>query len=133
VVCLRHLSDEFLSKYGVVVPSSPVEQGYLVLGGAVEKPGIDEAPSRLGLVGRYLFTPEVFELLDRTQPGSGGEIQLTDAIDGLGKAGRLRGYVADVDLLDVGTPLGLLEASVVLGADQFGEEFTTWLEGRAGS
>jgi UTP--glucose-1-phosphate uridylyltransferase len=103
------------------------------LGGAVEKPGIEDAPSRLGLVGRYLFTPEVFALLDKTQPGSGGEIQLTDAIDGLGKAGRLRGYVAAVNLLDVGTPLGLLEASVVLGADQFGEEFTTWLGGRPGS
>lgn len=133
VVCLRQLTDEYLSRYGVVVPSSPVEEGYLTLGGAVEKPGIDEAPSRLGLVGRYLFTPEVFAHLDKTQPGSGGEIQLTDAIDGLGKAGRLRGYVAEVDLLDVGTPLGLLEASVVLGADQFGEEFTTWLGGRPGS
>jgi UTP--glucose-1-phosphate uridylyltransferase len=104
-----------------------------VLGGAVEKPGIEEAPSRFGLVGRYLFTPEVFGLLDKTAPGSGGEIQLTDAIDGLGKAGRLRGYVASLDLLDVGTPLGLLEASVVLGKDQFGDEFTTWLEGRPGT
>jgi UTP--glucose-1-phosphate uridylyltransferase len=130
VVCLRELSDEYLSKYGVVVPSSPVEQGYLVLAGAVEKPGVEEAPSRLGLVGRYLFTPELFGLLDKTAPGSGGEIQLTDAIDGLGRAGRLRGYVAGLDLLDVGTPLGLLEASVVLGKDQFGAEFTTWLEGR---
>jgi UTP--glucose-1-phosphate uridylyltransferase len=87
----------------------------------------------LGLVGRYLFTPEVFGLLDKTSPGSGGEIQLTDAIDGLGKAGRLRGYLAEVDLLDVGTPLGLLEASVVLGEDQFGQEFKGWLEGRLGS
>ena len=91
MVCLRELVDEFLSKYGVVVPSSPVEESYLMLGGAVEKPGIEEAPSRLGMVGRYLFTPEVFALLDKTAPGTGGEIQLTDAIDGLGKAGRLRG------------------------------------------
>ena len=133
VVCFRELSDEYLSKYGVVVPSSPVAEGYLDLGGAIEKPGIEEAPSRLGLVGRYLFTPEVFGLLDKTAPGSGGEIQLTDAIDGLGKSGRLRGYVADIDLLDVGTPLGLLEASVVLGADQFGAEFTAWLEDRPDS
>jgi UTP--glucose-1-phosphate uridylyltransferase len=133
VVCLRTLRDEYLSKYGVVVPTSSVEAGYLDLGGAVEKPGIDDAPSRLGLVGRYLFTPEIFGLLEKTLPGSGGEIQLTDAIDGLGKAGRLRGYVADVDLLDVGTPLGLLEASVELGAHQFGQEFTAWLEGRPSS
>jgi len=132
VVCLRELSDEFLSRYGVVVPTSGIESGYLDLGGAVEKPGIEAAPSRLGLVGRYLFTPEIFGLLEKTLPGSGGEIQLTDAIDGLGRAGRLRGFVADVDLLDVGTPIGLLEASVELGAHQFGREFTAWLEGRAG-
>lgn len=133
VVCLRQLSDEYLSRYGVVVPTSSIEGGYLDLGGAVEKPGVDDAPSRLGLVGRYLFTPEIFELLEKTPPGSGGEIQLTDAIDGLGKEGRLRGYVAEVDLLDVGTPLGLLEASVVLGEHQFGQEFSGWLESRPGS
>jgi UTP--glucose-1-phosphate uridylyltransferase len=122
VMCLRKLTDEFLSKYGVVVPTSDVEDGYLDIGGAVEKPGVDEAPSRLGLVGRYLFTPEVFSILEKTPPGVGGEIQLTDAINELGKRGRLRGFVADSDLLDTGTPQGLLKASRVLGAHQFGED-----------
>jgi UTP--glucose-1-phosphate uridylyltransferase len=130
VVCLRELDDDLLSAYGVVVPASPLEDGYLALGGAVEKPGVEAAPSRLGLVGRYLFTPEVFGILEKTAPGSGGEIQLTDAIDELGKRGRLRGCVAEVDLLDVGTPLGLLEASVALGEHQFGGEFTDWLGDR---
>ena len=130
VMCLRELTDEFLSKYGVVVPTSEVADGYLDLGGAVEKPGVEDAPSRLGLVGRYLFTPEVFEILERTQPGHGGEIQLTDAINELGEKGRLRGYVAAEDLLDVGTPLGLLEASVELGEHQFGDEFGGWLKDR---
>jgi len=130
VMCLRELTDEFLSKYGVVVPTSEVEDGYLDLGGAVEKPGVEDAPSRLGLVGRYLFTPEVFEILERTEPGHGGEIQLTDAINELGEKARLRGYVAAEDLLDVRTPLGLLEASVELGEHQFGEEFGGWLKDR---
>jgi UTP--glucose-1-phosphate uridylyltransferase len=130
VVCLRELDDELLSAYGVVVPASPIEDGYLSLGGAVEKPGVEAAPSRLGLVGRYLFTPEVFGILEKTTPGSGGEIQLTDAIDELGKRGRLRGWVAEIDLLDVGTPIGLLEASVALGEHQFGAEFTEWLQAR---
>ena len=133
VVCLRELEDEFLSRYGVVVPTSPVEASYLTLGGAIEKPGVELAPSRLGLVGRYLFTPEVFAVLEKTAPGRGGEIQLTDAIDELGKQGRLRGFVAGTDLLDVGTPLGLLEASVELGQHQFGAEFVDWLEGRTRS
>lgn len=122
VMCLRRLTDEFLSKYGVVVPASDVENGYLDLAGAVEKPGVDEAPSRLGLVGRYLFTPEVFSILEKTPPGVGGEIQLTDAINELGNLGRLRGFVAETDLLDTGTPQGLLKASKVLGSHQFGED-----------
>ncbi|MGH8870505.1 MAG: sugar phosphate nucleotidyltransferase [Acidimicrobiia bacterium] len=130
VMCLRELTEEFLGKYGVVVPGSEVEDRYLDLAGAVEKPGAAAAPSRLGLVGRYLFTPEVFEILDRLEPGLGGEIQLTDAINELGVNRRLRGYVAAEDLLDVGTPVGLLEASVELGEHEFGQEFISWLEER---
>jgi UTP--glucose-1-phosphate uridylyltransferase len=122
VMCLRRLTDEFLSKYGVVVPASEVEDGYLDLAGAVEKPGVEEAPSRLGLVGRYLFTPEVFSILNKIEPGVGGEIQLTDAINELGNRERLRGFVAESDLLDTGTPEGLLKASKVLGSHQFGPE-----------
>lgn len=121
VMCLRELSDEFLSKYGVVIPDSEVEDGYLDVAGAVEKPGPEKAPSRYGLVGRYLFTPEVFGILGKTSPGVGGEIQLTDAINELGEKGRLRGYVAQNSLLDVGTPDGLLHASYVLGKNRFGE------------
>jgi len=122
VMCLRRYSDEFLDKYGFVIPTSEVDHGYLDLGGAVEKPGVDSAPSNLGLVGRYLFTPEVFSILNKTDPGFGGEIQLTDAINELGQRGRLRGFVAETDLLDTGTPQGLLQATKVLGSHQFGDE-----------
>lgn len=122
VMCLRRLSDEFLSKYGVVIPASEIEANYLDLAGAVEKPGIAEAPSRLGLVGRYLFTPDVFSILNKTEPGVGGEIQLTDAINELGARGALRGFVAETDLLDTGTPEGLLQATRVLGSHQFGSD-----------
>lgn len=132
VMCLRRLSEEMLSAYGVVIPASEEKNGILELGGAVEKPGPENAPSRLGLIGRYLFTPEVFSVLENTKPGVGGEIQLTDAIDELGRRGRARGYVVESDLLDVGTPLGLLEASVVLGLDRYGEEFRSFLEGVVG-
>lgn len=122
VMCLRRLPDEFLSKYGVVVPASEEKDGYVDIEGAVEKPGVEDAPSRLGLVGRYLFTPEVFSILGKTDPGYGGEIQLTDAINELGSRGRLRGFVAESDLLDTGTPEGLLKASKVLGSHQFGAD-----------
>jgi UTP--glucose-1-phosphate uridylyltransferase len=123
VMCLRELSDEYLSKYGVVVPDSPVENGYLELAGAIEKPGVESAPSRYGLVGRYLFTPELFEILHETRPGVLGEIQLTDAINELGLRRRLRGYVADADMLDTGTPEALLQASYQLGLNRFGASF----------
>lgn len=120
VMCLRRLTDEFLDKYGVVISHSDIVDGFVELAGAVEKPGPADAPSRLGLVGRYLFTPEVFSILEKTAPGVGGEIQLTDAIHQLGTQGRLRGFVAVDDLLDVGTPEGLLRATHVLGSHQFG-------------
>ncbi len=129
VLCLRELTDELLVTKGVAVPASAVEDHYLDLSGAVEKPSLDAAPSRLGLLGRYVFTSEVFEILDKLEPGRGGEIQLTDAINELGSRSRLRGYVSTSDILDVGTPIGLLEASVVLGEHQFGSEFSGWLEG----
>jgi len=122
VMCLRRYPDEFLDKYGFVVPTSEVVDNYVDLAGAIEKPGVDDAPSNLGLVGRYLFTPEVFSILEKTDPGYGGEIQLTDAINELGTLGRLRGFVAEAELLDTGTPEGLLKATRVLGAHQFGED-----------
>lgn len=121
VVYLRTLDqDHLLASHGVAVPASDLSGGYLDLAGAVEKPGVSAAPSRLGFDGRYLFTPEVFSVLDSVPPGVGGEIQLTDAINVLGAEGRLRGFVGVEDLLDVGTPEGLVEASSVLGAHLLG-------------
>ncbi len=127
VMCLRRLSEEFLSRYGVVIPADTEESEPLELRGAIEKPGVERAPSRLGLIGRYLFTPEVFDILGKLEPGHGGEIQLTDAINELGLRERLRGSIADADLLDVGNPLGLLEASVELGLSRYGYAFESQL------
>lgn len=115
-VCLRDLTDELLARYGVVRHDGGDP---LRVSGAVEKPGVSEAPSRLGLIGRYVFTPDVFASLRAIQPGYGGELQLTDAIDHLGRHDRCLGWVADEDLLDVGNPSGLLHASVVLGRSMF--------------
>ena len=100
--------------------------------GAVEKPGAG-APSDLGLIGRYVFTPEVFDVLEDLPSGVGGEIQLTDAIAELGESGRCLGYVAHQDLLDIGNPLGLLEASTVLGLthQEWGAEYRDYLAGLA--
>jgi len=130
IVSLRELDDEFLFRYGVIVSGESGADGVIEVRGAIEKPGVDRAPSRLGLVGRYLFTPEVFDVLDGLAPGAGGEVQLTDAIDLLGRKGRCFGVVSPEDLLDVGNPIGLLKASTVLGLThvEFGEEYRRFLE-----
>lgn len=117
VVCLRSLTPQLLSRYGVVIPGEWLDDRVLEVKGAVEKPGVENAPSQLGLVGRYLFDPEIFDALDGLAPGHGGEIQLTDAIRAIAGRGRCLGVVIEEDLLDVGTPLGLLEASTVLGVE----------------
>lgn len=126
VVCLRELNDEFLERYGVIVPGASIDR--IEVRGAVEKPGLSAAPSRLGLIGRYLFTPEIFDALGKIAPGHGGEMQLTDAIDLLGRNERCLGFVASDDLLDVGNPIGLLEAAVILGMTQYGASVRQVLE-----
>jgi UTP--glucose-1-phosphate uridylyltransferase len=121
VVCVRHLSDDYLSRYGVIdLDGASPDSSVVEVKGAVEKPGPDDAPSPLGLIGRYLFMPDVFDLLEQAPPGVDGEIQLTDAIDRLGRAGRCRAWVATQDLLDVGTPQGLVEATIELGGHLVG-------------
>lgn len=134
VVALRTLTDEYLERYGVVVPGEWIDATALNVLGAVEKPGKASAPSTLGLIGRYLFTPEVFDMLSDTKPGVGGEIQLTDAIDALGRAGSCIGAIADADLLDVGTPAGLLEATTLLGRShpEYGPAYAEFLTRLAG-
>ena len=118
VLCLRRLPEEALSAKGVVVPGAGAGEAgrALEVAGAVEKPPAGEAPSRLAIQGRYLFTPEVFDRLEGAEPGYGGEIQLTDAIDALGRRGRCRGYVTGVVFLDTGHARGFLEANLALAS-----------------
>ena len=116
VICVRELPLEVLPSKGVIAPRATIGENVVGIGGAVEKPTPAEAPSRLCIQGRYLFMPEVFELLEGVGPGYGGEIQLTDAIDMLARRGRCRAYVTDVEILDVGNPRGFLNANFVLAA-----------------
>lgn len=123
VMYLRPVAPDIVSTKGIAIPSSDVVDNVVSLSGSVEKPALADAPSDLALIGRYLFTSEVFSILATLEPGHGGEIQLTDAIDELGRRGRLKGYIDDIDLLDIGTPAGLLKASIILGLARFGPEF----------
>ena len=84
------------------------------LRGVVEKPEPSAAPSDLAIIGRYVLTPKIFEKLEQTQRGAGGEIQLTDAIEALMAEQAVYGYEFEGDRYDAGTTMGLLRASVEL-------------------
>ena len=83
----------------------------------VEKPSPEEAPSNLAAIGRYVFTPEIFEALERTEPGSGGELQLTDAINLLAQEQAVYALAFE-GRFDVGNPLDYLKATVELALER---------------
>ena len=95
----------------------------------VEKPDPDEAPSNLAVMGRYLFTPAIFDQLDKVQPGVGGEIQLTDAIAGLLEVESVYGYVFSEGRFDIGKKIDYLRATVELALRRadLGPEFREFL------
>lgn len=95
----------------------------------VEKPDPDEAPSTIAAIGRYVFTPEIFDALGRIEPGAGGELQLTDAINILAQEQAVYAYRFDEGRFDVGNPLDYLKATVELAVerDDVGPAFRDWL------
>lgn len=133
VLGVEEVPRALTESYGIVMVDDPAADAATVQG-IVEKPPPSEAPSTLAVVGRYVLTPAIFELLVEAQPGRGGEIQLTDAIARLlGKekvlATRLPGK-----RYDCGSKLGYLEASVELGVrhPEIGEAFAAYLRARRG-
>lgn len=94
----------------------------------IEKPSAEEAPSDLSVVGRYLFTPEVFDILERTAPGRGGEIQLADAMDTLAKAGKMYAYEYEGRQFDTGDKLGFLKANIFYGYREFPDEMGKFMK-----
>ena len=114
---------------GIVEAERVGERTYDVRG-LVEKPALEDAPSNLAIIGRYVLTPQIFEALSVTQSGAGGEIQITDAMAKLLEAQSIYGYEFPGVHFDVGTPLGLLKASVhtALQRKDLSADLRTWLE-----
>jgi UTP--glucose-1-phosphate uridylyltransferase len=114
VIAVQRLPRQEVVHYGVIVPN-PVEDRVYRVRGIVEKPTVEEAPSDLATVGRYILMADIWPLLERTPPGANGEIQLTDTLAMLMEAGHpLFACEFEGERFDTGRPLGLLEASVAL-------------------
>jgi len=113
VVAVENVKKEDTVRYGIIDPEKISGRVYKVKR-LVEKPPPEEAPSNLGVVGRYILTPEIFDILKDTPPGKGGEIQLTDAIQSLLKEQTVYACELEGTRYDTGNPRGWLEATVSL-------------------
>jgi len=111
VVAVESVSPKDTVKYGIIEPRKVSQRVYQILS-LVEKPQPAEAPSNLGIVGRYILMPEIFDFLEATPPGKNQEIQLTDALQLLLKKQAMYAYELDGVRYDAGTPLGWLKATV---------------------
>lgn len=132
VLALMEVPKEQISAYGVV-DAAPISHSGNVyrIRNLVEKPNADEAPSNLAIIGRYILTPEIFPSIEAIQPGSGGEIQLTDALKHLGRSRPIYGLKFEGKRYDAGDKLGFLQATVeyALRREDLGADFRDYLKG----
>lgn len=129
VVAIERIPQELISKYGVITPEPIAERLYKAKN-LVEKPLPQEAPSDLGVIGRYILTRDIFSILEHTPFGKGGEIQLTDALNELSQKGTIYGYEFEGKRYDCGDKLGYLKANIVYGLrhPKLGKEFKAFLK-----
>ncbi|MFL2099572.1 UTP--glucose-1-phosphate uridylyltransferase GalU [Desemzia sp. FAM 23989] len=114
-IAVMKVPHEDTSKYGIIDPEAQIEEGLYNVKRFVEKPDPKDAPSDLAIIGRYLLTPEIFELLENQEPGAGNEIQLTDAIDNLNKTQRVFAHEFKGERYDVGDKFGFMKTSIQYG------------------
>lgn len=127
IIALEEVPTSEVHKYGIVDLDDSGRD--LRVKGLVEKPKAEEAPSNLSVVGRYIFTPRIIDLLHQTHPGAGGEIQLTDAMAQLLEFEIMFGFKFDGISYDCGDKLGFLQANVeyALRDPKLGGPFKQWL------
>ena len=111
VLGVQKVAVEDTNKYGILDVKHIEDRVYKVKD-MVEKPNLDEAPSNIAILGRYIITPAIFEILENQKPGKGGEIQLTDALKTLGQQEAIYAYNFEGRRYDVGDKLGFLEATI---------------------
>lgn len=134
VIALIEVDPAEISAYGCADISALDSEDHVRVNRLVEKPSIAEAPSNLAVIGRYVLHPAVFDVLEETQPGRGGEIQLTDALQTLatsdGEGGGVYGVVFKGRRYDTGDKLSYLKAVISIASEraEFGQELKTWMK-----
>ncbi|MCY6958637.1 UTP--glucose-1-phosphate uridylyltransferase GalU [Clostridium sp. ZC22-4] len=128
ILGVQEVPTKDVDKYGIVRGIHIEDRVYKVKD-LVEKPSVEESPSNIAILGRYIITPKIFDILDTTEPGKSGEIQLTDALNTLIKREAMYAYDFEGRRYDVGDKLGFLEASVefALKKEELREEFMKYL------
>ena len=138
VIALIEVESSQISAYGCANVSAVDGEAYVRVNNLVEKPKAEDAPSNLAIIGRYVLHPAVFEVLENTGPGRGGEIQLTDALQtlavGEGDGAGVYGVVFRGRRYDTGDKLSYLKAVITLASErpEFGEDLKTWMKGFIG-
>lgn len=129
VIAVQEVDRSQVSSYGII-KAEPIADGVYKIYDMVEKPSIEDAPSNLAIIGRYILAPEIIGLLEKTEPGRGKEIQLTDALRELVKTMPVYGYKFQGKRYDAGDKLGFLQATVEIGLknEEFGESFRNYLK-----
>lgn len=133
VIALEEVKPELVSRYGVV-DGEAVSENVVRAKNWIEKPSIEEAPSNLAVASRYLFTPEIFNYLETTEPGKNNEIQLTDAMREMVKNYPMFGLKFKGKRYDIGNKLGFLKTNIEFGLNdsEIGDELKGWLKEFAG-
>ncbi len=129
VLGCQQVPQEKVSSYGIVAGKEIAGSKLIKVADMIEKPDVQEAPSNIAVLGRYIISPSVFEILEHTQPGKGGEIQLTDALKQLATIEPVWAYCFDGKRYDVGDKLGFLKATVefALRREDLGPQFKEYL------
>ncbi|MBP3780813.1 MAG: UTP--glucose-1-phosphate uridylyltransferase GalU [Selenomonas sp.] len=130
VLGCQNVPEEKVSAYGIVAGTETDNSRLMRVSDMVEKPAREEAPSRMAVLGRYIIKPQIFDILARTKPGKGGEIQLTDALKMLARQDAVYAYDFVGKRYDVGDKLGFLKATVefALRREDLGADFKSYLQ-----
>lgn len=135
VIGVQQVPFDVVHQYGVIDPANEIQEGKAIeVKGFIEKPTKEAAPSNYAIMGRYVLTPSIFEKLQATKPGAGGEIQLTDAIQSLNQEERVVAQDVVGQLYDIGSKIGFVQATIdfALQREDLKEDIQAYIDTKAG-